>query len=80
MSDKLRIIHRKIGTTWVRVRMSELVADDIIKINEPTGEPVTNSKGDIEFLVKGEPFESDDCGSGKVWTVKTEPLENVASI
>ena len=51
----LRKVEKKIVTGWLECRMMDLKKGDIVRLFEPTGEPVV-FKSKTEFLTIGFPF------------------------
>lgn len=71
---ELRKIQRRLDDSWEQVRMSELVSGDVIRMFEPTGEPVSDVEGILLLKVVDEPYLAENENGNKVWTVKTNPL------
>lgn len=70
MDRIMRTVEKREADSWVKVRMQDLLPEDIFRMFEPTGEAVGWEKT-FEWKAMGNPYLNED----NIWTIEAGVAE-----
>lgn len=59
------------GHGWLQIPISDVLEGDVFRMFEATGEPVTDDKGETNFIAKCDAFQENVLGE-LVWVLESE--------